>query len=87
MYVLPGFERVEDKAGQAQIMTHSTRSGHDRKITIALLTTGAIDPNNCSIWSVTVAACRDAGVSLVRYPGRLVHSPVELEAQRNVIYR
>jgi signal transduction histidine kinase/DNA-binding LacI/PurR family transcriptional regulator/CheY-like chemotaxis protein len=58
-----------------------------RRITLALLTTGAIDPNNRSIWSGAAAACRDAGVNLICYPGRLVHSPVEFEAQRNVIYR
>jgi len=64
-----------------------THPRYDRNITLALLTTGAIDPNNRSIWAGTVAACRDSGVNLVCYPGRLVRSPVEFEAQRNVIYR
>jgi signal transduction histidine kinase/DNA-binding LacI/PurR family transcriptional regulator/CheY-like chemotaxis protein len=54
--------------------------------TLALLTTGAIDPNNRMIWAGVAAACRDAGANLICYPGRLVRSPVEFEAQRNVIY-
>jgi len=32
-------------------------------------------------------AARDTNVNLICYPGRLVHSPVGFEAQRNVIYR
>jgi signal transduction histidine kinase/DNA-binding LacI/PurR family transcriptional regulator/DNA-binding response OmpR family regulator len=58
-----------------------------RAKTIALLTTGAIDPNNHAIWSGAAAACRDAGANLICYPGRLVRSPIQFEAQRNVIYR
>jgi len=54
--------------------------------TIALLTTGAIDPNNQAIWAGTAAACRDQKVNLICYPGRLVRSPIEFEAQRNIIY-
>jgi signal transduction histidine kinase/DNA-binding LacI/PurR family transcriptional regulator/CheY-like chemotaxis protein len=57
-----------------------------RATTLALLTTGAIDPNNQTIWAGAAAACRDAGVNLICYPGRLVKSPVQFEAQRNVIY-
>lgn len=57
-----------------------------RRTTIGLLITGAVDPNNRSIWAGTAAACRDAGVNLICYPGRFVRSPVEFEAQRNVIY-
>jgi signal transduction histidine kinase/DNA-binding LacI/PurR family transcriptional regulator/CheY-like chemotaxis protein len=60
---------------------------NSRATTIALLTTGAIDPNNHTIWSGVAAACRDAGVNLICYPGRLVRSPVQFEAQRNVIYQ
>ena len=59
----------------------------NRAATIALLTTGAIDPNNSTIWAGAFSAARDAGVNLICYPGRLVRSPVEFEAQRNVIYR
>ena len=59
----------------------------NRATTIALLTTGAIDPNNSAIWAGSFSAARDAGVNLICYPGRLVRSPVEFEAQRNVIYR
>ena len=68
-------------------------SRNSRAITLALLTTGAIDPNNRAIWAGVNAACsavratRDSGVNLVCYPGRLVNSPVGFEAQRNVIYR
>ena len=61
-------------------------AGQARKTTLALLTTGAIDPNNRTIWAGVAAACRDAGANLICYPGRLVRSPVEFEAQRNVIY-
>ncbi len=57
-----------------------------RRKTIALLTAGAIDPNNRAIWSGVAAACRDHGVNLICYPGRFIKSPVEFEAQRNVIY-
>ena len=57
-----------------------------RTTTLGLLTIGAIDPNSRAIWAGTAAAARDAGVNLICYPGRLVNSPVEFEAQRNVIY-
>jgi signal transduction histidine kinase/DNA-binding LacI/PurR family transcriptional regulator/AraC-like DNA-binding protein len=59
----------------------------NRRTTLALLTTGAIDPNNRSIWIGVAAACRDFDANLICYPGRLVQSPIEFEAQRNVIYR
>lgn len=65
----------------------SINSDIRRAKTIALFTTGAIDPNNHTIWSGVDAACRDAGVNLICYPGRLVGSPIEFEAQRNVIYQ
>ena len=58
-----------------------------KKRTLALLTTGAIDPNNRAIWAGVATACRDAGADLICYPGRLVSSPVEFEGQRNVIYK
>jgi len=60
---------------------------HNRRITIALLTSGAIDPNNRAIWSGAAAAARDAKVNLICYPGRPVRSPAEFEEQRNIIYR
>ena len=69
------------------ITLHSENHEPGRRTTIALLTTGAIDPNNHAIWSGAAAACQDAGVNLICYPGRLVHSPIQFEAQRNVIYR
>jgi signal transduction histidine kinase/DNA-binding LacI/PurR family transcriptional regulator/CheY-like chemotaxis protein len=62
-------------------------SGKNRAPTIALLTIGAIDPNSRTIWKGAAAAARDNGVNLICYPGRLVKSPVEFEAQRNVIYK
>ncbi len=67
-------------------LTFPQPSSLNRKRTIALLTTGAIDPNNRTIWAGVSAACRDFNVDLVCYPGRLVQSPVDFEAQRNVIY-
>ena len=68
----------------------STGAIDRRHPTIALLTTGPIDPNNRAIWAGVDAACAAAstpGVNLICYPGRLVRSPVGFEAQRNVIYR
>lgn len=62
------------------------KNGRKRSTTLALLTTGAIDPNNRAIWAGSAAAAREAGVNLICYPGRLVHSPVDFESQRNVIY-
>ncbi|HLO29523.1 MAG TPA: substrate-binding domain-containing protein [Anaerolineales bacterium] len=64
----------------------SQRKAQERLTTIALLTTGPIDPNNRAIWSGAEAAARDSGVNLICYPGRLVRSPVGFESQRNVIY-
>ena len=67
-----------------------TGAKNSRNITLALLTTGPIDPNNRAIWAGVDAACASATtseVNLICYPGRLVHSPVGFESQRNVIYR
>ncbi|MGE5462742.1 MAG: ATP-binding protein, partial [Syntrophothermus sp.] len=67
-----------------------TGAKNRRNITLALLTTGPIDPNNRAIWAGVDAACASAttsGVNLICYPGRLVGSPVGFESQRNVIYR
>ena len=58
-----------------------------RRITLALLTQGAIDPNNYAIWAGAAAAARDTGVNLICYPGRPMRSPAEFEMQRNIIYR
>jgi signal transduction histidine kinase/DNA-binding LacI/PurR family transcriptional regulator/DNA-binding response OmpR family regulator len=75
-------------------MTDQTQShppgyheGRNRRITLALLTQGAIDPNNRAIWSGAAAAAHDAGVNLICYPGRPMRSPAEFEVQRNIIYR
>src|SRR6266545_5973723 len=72
---------------QANISPQVFHKRQNRRITLALLTQGAIDPNNRSIWSGAAAAARDTGVNLICYPGRTVSSPAEFEAQRNVIYR
>jgi signal transduction histidine kinase/DNA-binding LacI/PurR family transcriptional regulator/AraC-like DNA-binding protein/response regulator of citrate/malate metabolism len=66
---------------------NAAETDEKKALTIALLTTGAIDPNNRAIWAGADMAARDSGVNLICYPGRLVHSPVEFESQRNVIYR
>ncbi len=93
------------------IPIQTARKGQNRATTIALLTTGPIDPNNRAIWAGVDAACatfsnrdrgwaanvrvtwtgedvttRDCGVNLICFPGRLVHSPVGFESQRNIIY-
>lgn len=72
---------------QADISPQVFHKGQKRRITLALLTQGAIDPNNRSIWSGAAAAARDTGVNLICYPGRTVSSPAKFEVQRNVIYR
>ena len=72
---------------QVQPLTAENGSRKNQKVTLALLTTGAIDPNNRAIWAGVAAACRDNNLNLVCYPGRLVRSPIEFEAQRNLIYR
>ncbi len=71
---------------QTQPFNPMTGNRQNRKITLALLTTGATDPNSRVIWAGVAAACRDNDLNLICYPGRLVRSPVEFEAQRNVIY-
>lgn len=63
------------------------RKDHQKTITLALLTTGAIDPNNRAIWNGVFDAAKEASVNLICYPGRLLNSPVEFESQRNVIYQ
>jgi len=95
-----------------QLSTQEPSAKKNRATTLALLTTGAIDPNNRAIWAGVNAACatlsnrdrgwaanirviwagvdvaaRDRGVNLICYPGRLAHSPIGFEAQRNAIYR
>lgn len=72
---------------QAKSPIRPPKQSKSRAPTIALLTTGAIDPNNQAIWAGVEAAARDSGVNLICYPGRLLRSPVEFESQRNVIYR
>ncbi len=73
-------------ADQTQISNMIYHNGQHRRITLALLTQGAIDPNNRAIWSGAAAAARDAGVNLICYPGRPMRSPAEFEVQRNIIY-
>jgi signal transduction histidine kinase/DNA-binding LacI/PurR family transcriptional regulator/DNA-binding response OmpR family regulator len=73
-----------EKAHSPMLEYHTKQS---RRITLALLTQGAIDPNNRSIWSGAASAARDAGVNLICYPGRPMRSPAEFEVQRNIIYR
>lgn len=73
--------------GRSHLSPQVFHKGQNRRITLALLTQGAIDPNNRSIWSGAAAAARDTGVNLICYLGRTVSSPAEYEVQRNVIYR
>ena len=67
-------------------MNQANKKGLSRGRTIGLLTQGAVDPNNRSIWAGAVAAAKDAGVNLICFPGRTLHSPFEFEAQSNIIY-
>jgi len=58
----------------------------DQKWTIGLLTHGAGDPNNYSIWAGATNAVQDLGGKLICWPGKPLHSNLEFEAQSNVIY-
>ena len=58
----------------------------DRHLTIGLLTHGAGDPNDASLWAGVADAARDREVNLICVPGKPLHSPIGFDAQANVIF-
>ena len=53
---------------------------------IGLLTHGAGDPNNSTIWSGVADFARQNGLNLVCFPGKPLRSSPEFEAQSNVVF-
>jgi signal transduction histidine kinase/DNA-binding LacI/PurR family transcriptional regulator/DNA-binding response OmpR family regulator len=54
--------------------------------TIGLLTHGAGDPSNFTVWSGVADAAREHGVNLICFPGKPLRSIHGFEAQSNIIY-
>ena len=54
--------------------------------TIGLLTHGAGDPNNSTIWSGVADVATENGVNLICFPGKPLRSVTEFEAQSNVVF-
>jgi len=53
---------------------------------IGLLTHGAGDPNNSTIWSGVADFARQNGLNLICFPGKPLRSSTEFEAQSNVVF-
>lgn len=54
--------------------------------TIGLLTHGAGDPNSHTVWAGVDSVARKRDVNLICFPGKPLRSPLEFEAQSNILY-
>jgi signal transduction histidine kinase/DNA-binding LacI/PurR family transcriptional regulator/AraC-like DNA-binding protein/ActR/RegA family two-component response regulator len=57
-----------------------------RRLTLGLLTHGAGDPNSHMVWAGVAAVAQERDVNLICFPGKPLRSPLEFEAQSNVLY-
>ena len=55
-------------------------------LTLGLLTHGAGDPNSHMVWAGVASVAQERDVNLICFPGKLLRSPLEFEAQSNVLY-
>ena len=54
--------------------------------TLGLLTHGAGDPNSHMVWAGVASVAQERDVNLICFPGKPLRSPLEFEAQSNVLY-
>ena len=62
---------------------HACRTG---RRTLGLLTHGAGDPNSHMVWAGVASVAQERDVNLICFPGKPLRSPLEFEAQSNVLY-
>ena len=56
------------------------------RLTLGLLTHGAGDPNSHRVWAGVASVAQERDVNLICFPGKPLRSPLEFEAQSNVLY-
>jgi signal transduction histidine kinase/DNA-binding LacI/PurR family transcriptional regulator/AraC-like DNA-binding protein len=57
-----------------------------RRLTLGLLAHGAGDPNSHMVWAGVASVAQERDVNLICFPGKPLRSPLEFEAQSNVLY-
>ena len=57
-----------------------------RRPTLGLLTHGAGDPNSHTVWAGVASVAQERDVNLICFPGKPLRSPLEFEAQSNILY-
>ena len=57
-----------------------------KRLTLGLLTHGAGDPNSHSVWAGVASVAQEHDANLICFPGKPLRSPLEFEAQSNVLY-
>ena len=57
-----------------------------RRLTLGLLTHGAGDPNSHTVWAGVASIAQEREVNLICFPGKPLRSPLEFEAQSNILY-
>ena len=54
--------------------------------TLGLLAHGAGDPNSHRVWAGVASVAQERDVNLICFPGKPLRSPLEFEAQSNILY-
>ena len=62
---------------------HVYRTGRP---TLGLLAHGAGDPNSHRVWAGVASVAQERDVNLICFPGKPLRSPLEFEAQSNILY-
>ena len=62
---------------------HAYRTGRP---TLGLLAHGAGDPNSHRVWAGVASVAQERDVNLICFPGKPLRSPLEFEAQSNILY-
>jgi signal transduction histidine kinase/AraC-like DNA-binding protein len=57
-----------------------------RRPTLGLLAHGAGDPNSHRVWAGVASVAQERDVNLICFPGKPLRSPLEFEAQSNILY-
>ena len=59
---------------------------HGARLTLGLLAHGVGDPNSHRVWAGVASVAQERDVNLICFPGKPLRSPLEFEAQSNILY-
>ena len=76
-------EQMRRTRGRAE---RDATPAHGARLTLGLLAHGAGDPNSHRVWAGVASVAQERDVNLICFPGKPLRSPLEFEAQSNILY-